>query len=41
MKGIVVELGKMKIPLKPYAKPIRQRPYKIESEVQGKSESKA
>jgi len=27
MKGIVGELVEMKIPLKPYAKPIRQRPY--------------
>lgn len=29
MKGIVGELGKMKIPLKPDAKPVRQRPYRL------------
>jgi hypothetical protein len=29
MKGIVGELGEMKIPLKPEARPIRQRPYRL------------
>jgi hypothetical protein len=29
MKGIVGELGEMKISLKPYAKPVKQRPYKL------------
>jgi hypothetical protein len=29
MKGIVGELGEMKIPLKPYAKLVRQRPYRL------------
>jgi hypothetical protein len=29
MKGIVGELGEMKIPLKPDAKPVRQRPYRL------------
>jgi hypothetical protein len=29
MKGIEGDIGKMKIPLKPGAKPIRQRPYKL------------
>jgi hypothetical protein len=29
MKGIVGELGEMKIPLKPEAKPVRQRPYRL------------
>jgi hypothetical protein len=29
MKGIAGELGEMKIPLKPNAKPVRQRPYKL------------
>ena len=29
MKGIVVELGEMKIPLKPYVKFVKQRPYKL------------
>ena len=29
MKGIAGELGEMKIPLKPEARPIRQRPYRL------------
>jgi hypothetical protein len=29
MKGIEGELGEMKIPLKPEARPIRQRPYRM------------
>jgi hypothetical protein len=29
MKGLVGELGEMKIPLKPEARPIRQRPYRL------------
>jgi hypothetical protein len=29
MKGIVGDLGEMKIPLKPGAKPVRQRPYRL------------
>jgi hypothetical protein len=29
MKGITGELGEMKIPLKPYAKLVRQRPYRL------------
>jgi hypothetical protein len=29
MKGIVGELGEMKIPLKPDAKPVKQRPYRL------------
>ena len=29
MKGIVGDLGEMKIPLKPDAKPIKQRPYRL------------
>jgi hypothetical protein len=29
MKGIARELGEMKIPLKPYDNPIRQRPYRL------------
>jgi hypothetical protein len=29
MKGIAWELGEMKIPLKPEARPIRQRPYRL------------
>ena len=29
MKRIVGDLGEMKIPLKPYAKPIEQRPYRL------------
>ena len=29
MKGIVGELGKMKIPLKPEARPIRKTPYRL------------
>lgn len=29
MKGIAEELGEMKIPLKPYAKPIKQQPYRL------------
>ena len=29
MKGIVEELGEMKIPLNPDAKPIKQRPYRL------------
>jgi hypothetical protein len=29
MKGIVGELGEMKIPLKPDAKPVKQRPYRM------------
>jgi hypothetical protein len=29
MKGIAGELGEMKIPLKPDAKPMRQRPYRM------------
>jgi hypothetical protein len=29
MKGIVGELGEMNIPLKPEARPIRKRPYKL------------
>jgi hypothetical protein len=31
MKWIAGDLGEMKIPLKPGAKPIRQRPYKLNS----------
>ena len=29
MKGVAGELGEMKIPLRPNAKPIRQRPYRL------------
>jgi hypothetical protein len=29
MKGIKGELGEMKIPLRPKARPIRQRPYRL------------
>jgi hypothetical protein len=29
MKGIVGELGEMKIPLKPMARSVRQRPYRL------------
>ena len=29
MKGIVRDLGEMKIPLKPYAKPVKERPYRL------------
>ena len=29
MKGIVDDLGEMKIPLKPNAKPIKERPYRL------------
>ena len=29
MKGIVDDMGEMKIPLKPDAKPIKQRPYRL------------
>ena len=29
MKGIVGDLGKMKIPMRPDAKPVRQRPYRL------------
>jgi hypothetical protein len=29
MKGIVAELGEMKIPLRPEVRPIRQRPYRL------------
>jgi hypothetical protein len=29
MKGIVGELGEMKIPLKPDLRPVRQRPYRL------------
>ena len=29
MKGILGDLGEMKILLKPYAKPVRQRPYRL------------
>jgi hypothetical protein len=29
MKGLAGELGEMKIPLKPDARPIRQRPYRL------------
>jgi len=29
MKGIVGDLGEMTIPLKPCAKPVRQRPYRL------------
>ena len=29
MKGIVGDLGEMKIPLRPYAKPIKKRPYRL------------
>jgi hypothetical protein len=29
MKGIVGELGEMKIPLNPYAKTVKQRPYRL------------
>ena len=29
MKGIVGDLGEMKIPLKPDARPVKQRPYKL------------
>jgi hypothetical protein len=31
MKGIAGELGEMKIPLKPDAKPVKQRPYRLNS----------
>jgi hypothetical protein len=36
MKGIVGELGEMKIPLKPDAKPVRHRPYKLNTKYKGK-----
>ena len=29
MKGIVGDLGEMKIPLKPDARPVKQRPYRL------------
>ena len=29
MKGIVGDLGEIKIPLRPYAKPNKQRPYRM------------
>ena len=29
MKGISGDLGEMKIPLKPYVKPVKQRPYRL------------
>jgi hypothetical protein len=29
MKGIAIELGEMNIPLRPEARPIRQRPYRL------------
>jgi hypothetical protein len=29
MKGIKGPIGEMRIPLKPYAKPVTQRPYKL------------
>jgi hypothetical protein len=29
MKWMALELGEMKIPLKPKAKPVRQRPYRL------------
>jgi hypothetical protein len=31
MKGVARELGEMKIPLRPYARPVRQRPYRLNS----------
>jgi len=31
MKGIARELGEMKIPLRPDTRPIRQRPYRLNS----------
>jgi hypothetical protein len=36
MKGIEGDLGEMKIPLKPGAKPIRQRPYRMNSQYKEK-----
>jgi hypothetical protein len=29
MKGVVEGVGEMKIPLRPYARPVRQRPYTL------------
>ena len=29
MKGIVGDLGEMKIPLKPYTNPVKQGPYRL------------
>ena len=29
MKGIIGDLGEMKIPLNPDAKPVKQRPYRL------------
>jgi hypothetical protein len=29
MKGIKGPMGEMRIPLKPYAKPVNQRPYRL------------
>ena len=29
MNGIVEDLGEMKIPLEPYAKPVEQQPYRL------------
>ena len=29
MKGIVGDMGEMKIALKPYAKPVKKRPYRL------------
>jgi hypothetical protein len=29
MKGIKGPMGEMKIPLKPYARPVKQRPYRL------------
>jgi hypothetical protein len=29
MKGVVRELGEMKIPIRPEARPVRQRPYRL------------
>jgi hypothetical protein len=38
MKGIKGPMGEMRIPLKPDAKPVKQRPYRLNPKIQGKSE---
>ena len=32
MKGIVSDLGEMKIPLRPATKPIKQQPYRLNTQ---------
>jgi len=40
MKGIVGDLGVMKIPLKPDAKPCKQRPYRMNPKYKEKVQAK-